>query len=551
MESGEADDLVRVGEALAELHGQKPRPEFRLLGRHVDRLGAIGDYLARLLPELQSDLVTLGGSLTRNLGDTNAKVLTHGDLHPHQILLDDGRVSLIDLDRLSLADGRFDLGNLLAHLEFERFAAGDGVDMKWAAEALLDGYARRAGIPAMDWQDLGPFVAAGLLLLGSEPFRLRHHRWREMTRRLIERARELAESGRSDSARPAAAPSPHSDAGMAAAGLEETMPSLEEALDPAIVERELAVLASPDDAGGEWKVVGARLLRHKPGRRALIEYQVIRDGSEAVLLGKCRFRGVDRSTPVAMAALRAAGFSEAGGLGVMVPKPIGIIPRFRMFLQERVVATPSLDLLVSRTGVQSAERIAEGAFRLHRSGVAARRRHTMDDELATLHAGLSALAGDRPNLAWRIERLLAACGRLGHEVAPPLRDSSIHRDFYHDQVLLTSDRVVIVDLDLFAMGDAAVDVGNFLAHLIEWSLRTEGDPDWLADVRIALEDRYVALAGEQARASIRAYEALSLVRHVYLSTRFAERTPMTEPLLSLCEELIERQARGAEKHIGR
>ena len=86
----------------------------------------------------------------------------------------------------------------------------------------------------------------------------------------------------------------------------------------------------------------------------------------------------------------------------------------------------------------------------------------------------------------------------------------VHRDFYHDQVIADGDVCRLVDLDLVAVGDPALDIGNFLAHLIDecWRGGVAGSravslaarvraeyrvlaPDWIDNDTVA---RYIALA---------------------------------------------------------
>ena len=47
------------------------------------------------------------------------------------------------------------------------------------------------------------------------------------------------------------------------------------------------------------------------------------------------------------------------------------------------------------------------------------------------------------------------------------------------------------------------------------------------------------LAGKAARPRVRAYATLTLVRHIYLSSRTPERMPWTERLIQLCEQRLE------------
>lgn len=143
----------------------------------------------------------------------------------------------------------------------------------------------------------------------------------------------------------------------------------------------------------------------------------------------------------------------------------------------------------------------------------------------------------RPAWQGRIDRLLKAAERLGASL-PRLAPCGIHRDFYADQVIVDGTRIYIIDFDLYCEGNPGLDIGNFVGHVTEQSLRTFGDPLALAHLEQAMEDRFVALSGEPTRAAIRTYAALTLLRHIYLSTLFPERRAFTQDLLDLCEERL-------------
>jgi thiamine kinase-like enzyme len=114
--------------------------------------------------------------------------------------------------------------------------------------------------------------------------------------------------------------------------------------------------------------------------------------------------------------------------------------------------------------VELVRRIAEAVHKIHRADVPAEHRHTMADELRILHKRLPEVARQEPAWERRIERLLAACDRLGESVPEP-RACGVHRDFYADQVLVSGQRLVLLDFDLYCVGDPALDVGNFLGHV--------------------------------------------------------------------------------------
>ena len=101
-------------------------------------------------------------------------------------------------------------------------------------------------------------------------------------------------------------------------------------------------------------------------------------------------------------------------------------------------------------------------------------------------------------------------------------------------------QLTVVDFDLYCRGDIGVDIGNFLGHSIEQALRDTGDPGAYQALAAAMEERFFALAGNEARLSVAAYTDLTLVRHIYLSTLFEARRPLTGTLLELCEQRLKR-----------
>jgi aminoglycoside phosphotransferase (APT) family kinase protein len=105
-------------------------------------------------------------------------------------------------------------------------------------------------------------------------------------------------------------------------------------------------------------------------------------------------------------------------------------------------------------------------------------------------------------------------------------------------VLLDGDRLTLLDFDLFTRGDPALDVGNFLGHLIEQALRRYGDPARLRDREEALEEAYLARATRVERASLGAWATLTLARHIHISRSIPDRSHLTSDLLELCEERL-------------
>jgi hypothetical protein len=324
------------------------------------------------------------------------------------------------------------------------------------------------------------------------------------------------------------------------------LPFLAQAMDPEDVDRRIGPLL-----GSAARLRSIRVMRHKPGRRCLIEYDFESEsasgGSKSVtLVGKARARGSPKEGDRLLRLLRDRGFGDDAEDGVSVPEPVGVIGEYHMSLQRKVPGVPASPLFGKPGGMELARRVARAACKLHRAGVLPRRCHSIADEIAILREKLRALCETRPAWSRRLARLLEQCECLAAGV-PTTTLRGIHRDFYADQVLVDGPRLHIVDFDLFCQGDPALDAGNFLGHLSEQSLRLFGDPAALSECEGAFEEQFVSLCGPSIRPAVRAYATLTIARHVYLSTRFEERRPFTEPLLELVEERLDAGGRTGKR----
>jgi hypothetical protein len=313
------------------------------------------------------------------------------------------------------------------------------------------------------------------------------------------------------------------------------MPFLAEALDPLRVQHQFRALLPHMT---HYHLQTIEVVRHKPGRRCLIEYQWISDQHQSItLIGKIRAKGTDYHSYNLQASLWRSGFDKNSIDGISVPELMGVIPEWQMWIQHKVKGTIATELLTQANAIPLAERIAEVAHKLHQTSIASSHQHTMAKELQILHDRLSSLMQDHPAWKSRLQRILTACDQLGQQTPEP-KQCGIHRDFYPDQIIVDGDRLYLLDLDLYCVGNPALDIGNFIGHIQEYSLRKLGHPDALRDREVALMNRFVQLAGEAFCPAIDAYTTLTLVRHIYISTQFGDRRPFTEALLQLCEQRL-------------
>ncbi|HEY9291681.1 MAG TPA: phosphotransferase [Microlunatus sp.] len=203
---------------------------------------------------------------------------------------------------------------------------------------------------------------------------------------------------------------------------------------------------------------GHRLVAHRPERRA-----VITTGDSYLKVLR------PQRQPAAVARARTAE-----GLGLRVPRVVADDPVIGSLTTRALPGVPLTDLLAGDSATNACLAVGRSLARLHETPIPAAgadtglERHGPDDELAVLDRWLGHARDHRlPTGPVDVPRL-----------PQPHRWTLIHRDFHDGQVIMDNDRVGILDFDLLAIGDPALDLANFLAHL---GLRAEqgllSDPD--------------------------------------------------------------------------
>ena len=94
---------------------------------------------------------------------------------------------------------------------------------------------------------------------------------------------------------------------------------------------------------------------------------------------------------------------------------------------------------------------------------------------------------------------------------------------------------------MLCQGHAALDAGNYIAHIQELALRLYGGIDALKAHEDAFLRQFLAGSETAKRKEVDIYTTLSLARHIYISTLFDNRKHTTETLLKLCESRLHSQ----------
>lgn len=531
-------DAERLGAALVRLHrhssaGLPHRTRQTELATMLRSAAAVSE----LCPTLAARSAALARRLVeRFVPEPSVPGAIHGDFNAGQVILHPDEIGFVDLDEAALGDPMADLGSYGAALLRAAIAGRLPADRaEPLAHGVIEGYRIAGGLVGdrrLRWH-----TAAALLRGAVEPFRNRDPHWPEHVESVLTRAERLI----AQPMWPARTKRPRPARVVDALGVsrDAALPWARHALDPAEAGPHLMQLAVPA-TGFTLREIRAR--RHKPGRRAVIEYTFSAGDTWRTWVGKMRSRGADKTACQRQEMLCRTSFKPDADDGIVVARPIGVVPALGLWLQERVGGEPATKMLTEAKADWLALRAAEAAHKIHRSPPMPARGHTIADELRILGDRLHLLAGDQP--AWRpqLERLLEACTALGSQVADRAR-APIHRDFYPDHLVVQGRTICIIDWDLYCVGDPAVDAGNFVAHLTEHALRERGDPAALADHEQAFVERFVQLGGHDRKA-IDVYTTLTLARHVSLSFRMIERRGITPALFDLCCQRLTLASRG-------
>jgi thiamine kinase-like enzyme len=163
-----------------------------------------------------------------------------------------------------------------------------------------------------------------------------------------------------------------------------------------------------------------------------------------------------------------------------VPAPLGLIEDLHMVVH-RYIEGDDLRHVLDADG-QSIMLAASWLARLHRSApLEGLRVRTPEHEIEKAIRWLDDVqAHVSPDACAALEVLREAL----HDVLadpPAIELRTIHRDYYYANLLWDGERIWAIDLDQLRIGDPALDVAHFLAHLQVLSYRQTGSFEVLAE----------------------------------------------------------------------
>lgn len=516
--------LLLRGMTLANIHQNSFYPGNCIDGNREARdLLATAEAASQLLPEHRHQLHKMSREIAaqgRRLSFQST--LLHGDFSSDQVIVKDERPIIVDWDRISRGDPARDLGTFLARFEVQ---AIDGYltsnEAAASSDAFVEGYIRRSGKKP---DCLAYHQARALFALMTDDFRARRTDWPEQMTAIMMRI---------DSVMNNAAKSLHQ-------AHKSMTPGLSVALDPTTMGARIGDFL--DARIQENAAPAISLLRHKPGRRALIRYDIsLADNlPPVVILGKLRAKGADRRTPALHCSLRAAGLDGSAPNYVGVAPVLGLTNEPALWFQPLLQGATMTEHLTA-LGLAASQSAGHALACLHSTGVKTDRLWSMVDEIAVLDRALSEVENALPTRSAEINETFE-CARRKVEDLGQITTTCIHRDFYPDQLLLDTPITWLLDLDDMAQGDPTIDVANYFSHLTEFGLRWHADQDtFVGDAQAFMASYQTHRYLDRERAEILHW--VSLARGIGIAHRIEGRRHTVDPLISLCHSALSGQGR--------
>ena len=281
-------------------------------------------------------------------------------------------------------------------------------------------------------------------------------------------------------------------------------------LDPRKLKRSLGSLA---ETGRRISGRGTsvQILRYKPRRRVVLRVDLATG---------------TRRRPLLVRYSTHSSHGNAGRLahhlrchGVAVPAPIGQFEDGHVTVDSFVRGTALRSAVHSGARIDASE-LAAAVHRFHRAPPREAPGRTSLDDLSNARAGLRVLTSLNPASADVARSVADALERTMPEpnASPVLR----HGDLHADNVLVSPDGVLFVDLERISLGPAAADLGQLHGHAIAAERHRGPAPASLLELTRAAIDDYRRTGGSVDPSALSWYTALALTEQAVLTLRRLE-----------------------------
>lgn len=248
------------------------------------------------------------------------------------------------------------------------------------------------------------------------------------------------------------------------------------------------------------------ILAHKPGRRAAIAYEAS-DSRRLKWVGKT-YRDA-RAARIADWSRQVARQLSESGDSLRLPAVVGVDESRKLLINQWCDGEAG-DARPVEPGPRL-KRVARILAALHAVRVDGLPAFSIDEELAIAKRWTKFLRQFDPIAADRAAALFDKLEKCARQVGTQ-RPCTIHRDFFEKQIIWTRRGPVLLDLDTLTLGNPALDVGNFIGHMLLNRAQAGKSIDDLQQLARAFVSHYRDAGGAVDNENVAFFWASSLVR---------------------------------------
>lgn len=230
----------------------------------------------------------------------------------------------------------------------------------------------------------------------------------------------------------------------------------------------LEFIGVKDDQTLQWE---SKVLGTTPGLRRVVAYRFYRQPfPEGKPLLSCIVKFYSDERGQRTSRVMEIIFEALAGTGapplLAIPQLLFYDPRERFIAQQPAEGVLFTELLKMRDRLKYFREAGKALGLLHGLRIPFGETRSIQDHLNELiHPHPLFLAERIPEYGPLIESLLKGMDEREKRWAREIEMAPLHRDFHLRQLFYGNGRVWLIDWDLFAQGDPALDVGNFLVYL--------------------------------------------------------------------------------------
>lgn len=255
----------------------------------------------------------------------------------------------------------------------------------------------------------------------------------------------------------------------------------------------------------------AKVLSETPGERKVVQYRFFPRGRQAhsrpLFCCVAKFYMDERGEETSRVMETLSKEHQRPVSLLAVPRSLYYDPGARFAVQQFVEGVPFSELITLRDSRSYFILIGKALATLHTQQVPVGEIKRLSDHLSDLiHPHPLLLAEKIPSYRSRIDWILKTLHEWEERLVDDRVYAPVHRDFHLRQLFYGDHRVWLVDWDLFAKGDPALDVGNFIVYL------TTHLPERAASSINAFLEGYLSVQPADLLKRVPLYRAFTLLR---------------------------------------